>query len=103
MSVKEITTADFQSEVLDSKGVVALEFWASWCGPCRQFSPILEQASEQLEGKVSFLKMNSDENPEIPAKYRVAGIPTLLIFEDGEYKRSLVGARPLNTLLAELN
>lgn len=95
----KITDAEFEKEVLKSDTPVLLDFWAEWCGPCRMLSPILDQVAEQLGDSVKVMKMNVDENPETPARFGVRGIPTLMIFKDGELKETRVGALPEKDLV----
>ncbi|HEX6517195.1 MAG TPA: thioredoxin [Nocardioidaceae bacterium] len=98
-----VTDADFESTVLKSDKPVLVDFWAEWCGPCRQVSPILEEISKEHGDKISFVKMNVDENPVTPATYRVTGIPTLNVYKDGEVVRQIVGAKPKAALMNELS
>ena len=83
---KQIKDNEFESEVINSKLPVLIDFWAEWCGPCRMLSPILDQLSEEMDGKVKIVKMNIDENPETPSKFGVRGIPTMLLFKEGKNK-----------------
>jgi len=100
---KQIKDNEFESEVINSKLPVLIDFWAEWCGPCRMLSPILDQLSEEMEGKVKIVKMNIDENPETPSKFGVRGIPTMLLFKEGKQIATKVGAQPKNALQEWIN
>ena len=102
MSVITITKDNFESEVLKSPVPVLLDFWASWCGPCRMLSPIVDEvAEERTDIKVG--KVNVDEQPDLAAQFGVMSIPTLLVFKDGKLVNQTVGARPKSGVLALLN
>ena len=98
MAVVTITTENFAQEVLHSDKPVLLDFWASWCGPCRMLSPIVDEVAEERTdvkvGKVNVGKVNVDEQPDLAAQFGVMSIPTLLVFEQGKLVRQAVGARP---------
>jgi thioredoxin 1 len=89
-----ITDANFEEEVINSSVPVLVDFWAEWCGPCKMIGPSLEEISEEMGEKVKVVKINIDENPSTPSKYGVRGIPTLMVFKDGEVKSTQVGANP---------
>ena len=98
MSVSDVKEAEFESEVLKSKLPAIVDVWAEWCGPCRMFSPIIDEVSEEYEGKVRFFKLNADENERLAAKYNIMSIPTTLLIENGKLKAMNVGAVPKEVL-----
>ena len=100
MSTVAVTDATFDAEVKNSDIPVVVDFWAEWCGPCRQIAPALEEIAQDLGDKVKITKLNIDENPNAPAKYNVRAIPTLIIFKDGEVVDTLRGAYPKSQLAA---
>lgn len=89
-----VTSATWEQEVLKEPGLVLVDFWAVWCGPCRMVAPIVDEISKEYEGKLKVVKLNSDENPDVAGKYRVMGIPTLLFFRAGQPVDQIVGAAP---------
>jgi thioredoxin 1 len=103
MGVCKVTDEDFEKEVLQSDIPVLVDFWASWCGPCRLIAPIIEEVAKEMEGKVKVCKMNVDENPITPGKFGIRAIPTLIIFKNGEAVDIIVGAVSKNTILNVLN
>ena len=98
--VKPITDATFEDEVLHSTQPILVDYWAEWCGPCKMIAPILDEVSVSYEGKLQVAKMNVDENREIPAKFGIRGIPTLMLFKDGKLAATKVGALSKAQLVA---
>ena len=99
MPSKPVSDDSFDSEVLKASGPVLVDFWAEWCGPCKQIGPSLEEISEEMGDKITVMKVNIDENPMTPSKYGVRGIPTLMLFKDGEVAATKVGALPKGKLV----
>ena len=100
--LKVITDASFEADVLKADGPVLVDFWAEWCGPCKQVAPILDEIAKEHGDKITIVKLNVDENPVTPSSYQVTGIPTLNLYSGGEVVKSIVGARPKSALLKEL-
>ena len=96
---KQVTDSSFQEDVLNATGPVIVDFWAEWCGPCKQIAPSLEEISAEMGDKVTIAKVNIDDNPESPSTYGVRGIPTLIMFKDGEVADTKVGALPKSQLV----
>ncbi len=96
--MKQVTDASFEADVLKASGAVLVDFWAEWCGPCRQIAPALEDLAKDMDGKVTVAKINIDENPMTPSKYGVRGIPTLMVFKDGQVAATKIGALPKSKL-----
>src|SRR3546814_16575434 len=98
MATKKVTDASFHSDVISSSTPVLVDFWAEWCGPCRMIGPALEEIADELGGKVTIAKLNIDDDPDAPARSRVRGIPTLILFKGGEAGAHTVGAAPQSQL-----
>ena len=101
--IKHITDASFESDVLQPGSAVLVDYWAEWCGPCKAIAPILDEVAKSYEGKVQIAKMNVDENRDIPAKFGIRGIPTLMLFKDGQLAATKVGALNKSQLSAFLD
>jgi len=102
MAVIEITEKNFEEEVLKSEIPVLVDFWASWCGPCKMMAPVVEEISQDLEGKAKVCKVNIDEEPDLATKYEIMSIPTFLIFENGKVKSMSVGVQDKNNLINKI-
>ena len=103
MTTKAITDDSFATDVLGSKGLVLVDYWAEWCGPCKQIAPALEEISAEMADTLTVAKMNIDENPATPGSYGVRGIPTMMLFKDGEIAATKVGAMPKNKIIDWIN
>jgi thioredoxin 1 len=90
--IKHVSDASFQSDVLDAGAPVLVDFWAEWCGPCKMIAPILDEVASSYNGKLQIAKLNVDDNRDIPAKFGIRGIPTLMLFKDGQLAATKVGA-----------
>ena len=93
-SIVTSTTASWDKDVIGHEGLVLVDFWAVWCGPCKMIAPTIEELSKEYEGKLKVVKLNTDENPDIASKYKIMGIPTLIFFKNGEKVDQMVGAVP---------
>ena len=102
-SIVHLNGDSFQTEVIESTIPVLVDYWAEWCGPCKMIAPILDELVKEYEGKLKIAKLNIDENQEIPSKYGVRGIPTLMIFKDGNPEATKVGALSKSQLTAFIN
>ena len=101
-TTKTVTDASFEADVLKSEKPVIVDYWAEWCGPCRQVSPVLEEIASEHADKIDVVKLNVDENPTTTQRYGIMNIPTLSVFKDGEVVKEIVGAKPKSALLREL-
>jgi len=99
MSTIAVTDESFEADVLKSGAPVLVDFWAEWCGPCKQIAPALEQIGAELAGKVTVAKMNIEDSPMTPGRYGVRGIPTMMLFKDGQMASMIVGAKPKQKIL----
>ena len=100
MTTKNVTDENFDAEVLKSKSPCVVDFWAEWCGPCKQVGPILEEISNEMSNEVMIAKHNIDEHPNQPTRYGVRGIPTMLLFKDGELKATKVGVTTKSNIVS---
>ncbi|MCC7425427.1 MAG: thioredoxin TrxA [Alphaproteobacteria bacterium] len=102
-NTKAVTDQSFESDVLKATGPVLVDFWAEWCGPCKMIAPALEEMAQEMGGKLTVAKVNIDDNPVTPNRYSVRGIPTLMLFKDGQVAATKVGALPKSQLVAWVN
>ncbi len=103
MSTVKVTDDTFENDVLKAEGPVLVDFWAEWCGPCKQIAPALEQISDELDGKCVIAKLNIEDSPTTPSRYGVRGIPTMMLFKGGQMAAMKVGAMPKQKILDWLN
>jgi len=98
-----VTTSTWEKEVLQSEGLVMVDFWAVWCGPCRMIAPTVEELAKEYADKLKVAKLNTDENPDIASRYKIMGIPTIMFFKNGEKLDQIVGAVPKPQLKAKID
>jgi len=101
--ILEVTTSNWDTEVIKAQGLVMIDFWAAWCGPCRMISPTVEELAKEYSGKIKVLKLNTDENSEIASRYKIMGIPTIMFFKDGNKLDQIVGVVPKQHLKAKID
>jgi len=100
--VVEINTNNFDTEVVNYDGITVVDFFADWCGPCRKMGPILEEVEQELNEKIKFAKINTDNNIEVAKKYQVSGLPTLMVFKNGEPAERMVGLMPKSSIITNI-
>ena len=102
-SILEATTANWDDEVLKAQGLVMIDFWAAWCGPCRMISPTVEELAKEYGAKLKVLKLNTDDNSEIASRYKIMGIPTIMFFKSGAKVDQIVGVVPKQQLKEKID
>ena len=103
MTTKHVSDEEFEGTVINSSQPILVDFWAEWCGPCKQIGPILDEIANEMQGKLTVAKVNIDNNPESPQRYGVRGIPTMILFKDGKPLATKVGSMPKTQLVEWLN
>jgi thioredoxin 1 len=101
--VTSVTNDSWDKEVIQSPNLVMVDFWAAWCGPCKMVAPVVEELAKEYEGKATFFKLNTDENPDLASRYKIRGIPTLMFFKNGQIVEQIVGVVPKAQLKAKLD
>ena len=102
-NVLEITDENFEVEVEKEEKITLVDFWATWCGPCRKLSPVIDELANEFEGKVKFVKIKADENTQTAQKYSISGVPSLLVFKNGEVVERMVNIVPKSIIINNLN
>lgn len=102
-AVKSVTADSFEQVVIQSQGLVMVDFWATWCGPCKIVGPVVDELAKEYEGKMTFAKVNTDENPDLASRYNIRGIPTLMFFKGGKVLDQVVGALPKAQLKSKID
>ena len=100
--IKDIKTDEYSEEVVNNGGLVLVDFWATWCGPCRMVAPILSELAEEYAGKLKIVKVNADEEPDLLDRFNISSIPTILVYNNGEVVKTIIGAKPKAGILKEL-
>ncbi|HDK17242.1 MAG TPA: thioredoxin [Nitrospirae bacterium] len=101
--VTNVTQDSWDAEVLQSPDLILVDFWAAWCGPCKMVAPMVEELAREYEGKARFVKLNTDENPDLASRYKIRGIPTLMFFKKGEIVEQIVGVVPKAQLKVKID
>ncbi len=101
-NAKDINDSTFESEVLKSENLTLVDFWAPWCGPCRKMGPLLDAIAPEFEGRLKVVKINTDENLKTAKEYQISGLPSLLLFKDGEAKEVMVGLMPKSAIISNI-
>ena len=101
--ILDVTSSTWDTQVIKAQGLIMVDFWAPWCAPCRMVSPTVEELAKEYQGRMKFMKLNTDENPDIASKYNIMGIPTVMLFKDGRSLDSIVGAVPKQQLKSKID